>query len=92
MVGRFHTVLNGSTAHYIDSIGTNWDVVLPVFLMGYRATPHSSSGYSPFYLLHGRNMVLPNEGDLKAKISPDMQDIDQVQRLENLKIQYNESV
>ena len=30
-------------------------------------------------------MVLPNEGDLKAKISPDVRDVDQVQRLENLK-------
>jgi hypothetical protein len=30
-------------------------------------------------------MVLPNEGDLKAKISPDIQDVDQVQRLKNLK-------
>ena len=30
-------------------------------------------------------MVLPNEGDLKAKISPDIRDVDQVQRLESLK-------
>jgi len=30
-------------------------------------------------------MVLRNEGDLKAKISPDIRDVDQVQRLENLK-------
>ena len=72
-------------AHYIDSTGTNWDVVLPFFLMAYRATPHSTTTYSPFYLLHGREMVLPNEGALKAKLSPDIQDIDQVQRLENLK-------
>jgi hypothetical protein len=30
-------------------------------------------------------MVLPNEGDIKAKTSHDIQDIDQVKRLENLK-------
>ena len=30
-------------------------------------------------------MVLPNERDLKAKISPDIRDVDQAQRLENLK-------
>jgi len=53
--------------------------------MAYRATPQSTTGYSPFYLLHGREMVLPNEGDLKAKISHDIQDVDQVKRLENLK-------
>ena len=85
MVERFHRVLHDSIAHYIDSTSTNWDVVLPFFLMAYRATPHSTTTYSPFYLLHGREMVLPNEGALKAKLSPDIQDIDQVQRLENLK-------
>jgi len=31
MVERFHRVLHDSIAHYIDSTGTNWDVVLPFF-------------------------------------------------------------
>ena len=35
--------------------------------------------------MHGREMVLPNEGDLKAKVSPSIQDAQQIQRLENLK-------
>ena len=43
------------------------------------------TGYSPFYLLHGREMILPNEGDLKPNVSLDIQDADQVQRLENFK-------
>jgi hypothetical protein len=30
-------------------------------------------------------MVLLNDGDLKAKLSPEIHDVDQVQRLENLK-------
>ena len=85
MMERFHRVLHDSIAHYMDSTGMNWDVVLPFFLMAYRATPHSMTVYRLFCLLHGREMVLPNEGDLKAKISPDIQDVDQVQRLENLK-------
>jgi len=85
IVERVHRILHDSIAHYIDSSGTNWDVVLSFFLLAYRATPHCTTGYSPFYLLHGREMVLPNEGDIKAKISPEVQNVDQVQRLENLK-------
>jgi len=84
MVERFHRVHHDSIAHYIVSTGTNWDVVLP-FFVAYRATPHSTTQYSPFYLLPGREMVLPKEGDLKARISPEIHDVDQVQRLENLK-------
>jgi hypothetical protein len=85
MVERFHRVPHDTMSHYVDSSGTSWDVVLPFFLMAYRAAPHSTTKCSPLCLLHGREMVLPNVGDLKAKISSDMQDADQIQRLENLK-------
>ena len=82
---RVHRVLHDSIAHYIDSSGTNWDFVVPFSLKAYRATPHSTTGYSPFYLVHGREMVLSNEGDLKAKVSPSIQDAEQIRRLENFK-------
>jgi transposase InsO family protein len=38
LVERLHRVLHDSIAYYIDSTGTNWDV-LTFFLMAYRATP-----------------------------------------------------
>jgi len=71
MVERFHRVIHDSISHYIDSTGTKWDAVLP-FIVAYGATTHSTTKYSPFYLIHGREMVVPNEGKLKAKISPDI--------------------
>jgi len=37
MVERFHRVLHDSTAHYIDSTGTNWDVVLPFLFDGLQS-------------------------------------------------------
>jgi len=51
--------------------------------MSYRATLHTTTGYRPFYLLHGREMVLPSTDNLKARLRKDNTENDQ--RLENLK-------
>ncbi len=37
----------------------NWDKQIPSVLMGYRATRQASTKYSPFFVLHGHEMVLP---------------------------------
>ena len=51
--------------------------------MAYRATPNSVTGYSPFHLLHGREVVLPSSDNLKVKIS--QENPDHKRRLESLK-------
>jgi len=51
--------------------------------MAYRATPNTTTKYSPFYLLHGREMPLPTNENLEAKISKE--NPSHSQRLENLK-------
>ena len=51
--------------------------------MSHRATPHSTTGFSPFFLLHGREMVLPSHDDLKARVTGE--NLDHKHRLENLK-------
>jgi hypothetical protein len=42
IVERFNRVLYDSISLYIDSAGTNWDVMLPFFLMAYRTRAHST--------------------------------------------------
>ena len=54
-VKRCHRSLRSVLSHYIDSANNNWDVVEPFYLMAYRATPNTT-GISPFYLPHGREM------------------------------------
>jgi hypothetical protein len=51
--------------------------------MAYRATPNSVTGYSPFYLLHGHEMEIPNNDSLKARVASRNRDVNC--RLENLK-------
>jgi hypothetical protein len=34
----------------------NWDELLPEFVATYNSTPHLGTGYTPFYLNHGREM------------------------------------
>jgi len=67
-VERLHRSLHTALSHYVNAAHNNWDVLVPLFLMAQRATPSTATGYRPFFLLHGREMTLPSNEDLKAKI------------------------
>jgi len=67
----------------VNAAHNNWDVLVPFFLMAQRATPSTATGYSPFFLLHGREMTLPSNEDLKAKIP--ITDRNLKQQMEKLK-------
>ena len=43
----------------VDNPTENWDLELGLTLMAYRSAVQSSTGYTPFYLLYGREMRLP---------------------------------
>ena len=66
---RWHRSLHNALSHYVNAANTNWDVLVKFFLMAFRATPHVTTGYSPFFLLNGREMTLPSNVDLKAKVT-----------------------
>ena len=83
MIERFHRPLHAGLSHYVKATHTNWDEVLPFFLTAYRATPNVTTGYSPFFLLHGREMTLPSNEELNAKVGRTDHSIKQ--RLNNLK-------
>ena len=52
--------------------------------MAYRATPNITTGYSPFFMLHGMEVTLPSKEELKARVTKADPSIKQ--RLNNLKV------
>jgi len=83
MVERLHRSLHAGLSHYVNSTHRNWDEVLPFFLMAYRATSSVTTGYSPFFVLHGREMTLPSNEKLNASVGRTDHSIKQ--RMNNLR-------
>ena len=44
-------------ASLIDNGGVQWDELLPHAAMGYRMSKQKSSGYSPYFLMFGRDAI-----------------------------------
>ena len=59
LVERFNRTLWASLAKVVGSHQRDWDLKLPCVLLAYRATEHSTMGYSPSKLVMGQELVLP---------------------------------
>jgi hypothetical protein len=65
---RFNSVILDTLSHYINEYQTNWDEYIPAIQFAYRSTPADNSvGFSPFFLLYGREARLPLEVTLMAR-------------------------
>ena len=83
VIEQWHRNIHSSPSHYINATNTNWNTSVPFYFMSYRATPLTTTGFSPFYLLHGREMTLPSSDSLKVHFPQDNPSHEQ--RIENLK-------
>ncbi len=59
VVERYHRVLKSQLAKRLHGLGTEWDTILLQVQFSHNSAVHSSTGYSPFYLMHGREPILP---------------------------------
>ena len=62
---RMHKLLIDMLSHFVRKDAKNWDEYVPYAVMAYGAMPHSTTKYSPYYLVYGREMRLPIEDDWK---------------------------
>lgn len=58
-VERYHAGLKKMLSHFIEKDKRNWDLYIPWALMAYRNFKHSSTQETPFFLMFGRDMLLP---------------------------------
>jgi hypothetical protein len=92
MVERLHRTLHDSISHYVDNSGVRWDEMIPYFAIAYNITPHTSIGYSPYYLMYGKAMRLPTREDLRPVVEAEDSVIPSVRgHLEVLKQRFMEA-
>ncbi|KAG5876855.1 hypothetical protein JTB14_023549 [Gonioctena quinquepunctata] len=90
-IERMHRVLKDMLSHYISENQRDWDNWIPFVLMAYRGSTHSSTGYSPYFLLHGRDQVLPMDSMISSgRIRYDYDDNYTSELLERLRRVYSD--
>ena len=64
---RYNRVQNDMLAKLVDSAHRDWDSKIPSILSAYRTAKNESTGFSPFYIIYGRDPVLPVDTLLSPK-------------------------
>ena len=58
-VERFHRFLNDTLAKYAHADHQTWDQFIPAVVMAYRTSSNESSKFTPYFIVYGRDPVLP---------------------------------
>ena len=58
-VERFHRTLNSMLGRMIEDNEKDWDMLLPYVMAAYRSSRHEATGFTPNYLLLGREVHAP---------------------------------
>ena len=59
MVERFNKTLVTMLSAYVNEHHSNWDSYLPYVMMAYRASVHETTGFTPNYMMLGREVSTP---------------------------------
>lgn len=67
---RLNRTLTDMLAKYASSDHTDRDLTLPFVTFAYNSSRHDTAGYSPFFLLFGREPALPLDTTLPVHAAP----------------------
>jgi len=76
-IERFHSTMHPLIAKWVSEDQRDWDDKLPAVAFAYRTTVHEATGFTPYFLMHGRETRLPADlvyGDADAVSQPDVFD------------------
>lgn len=65
---RFHRYMNDFLAKYVQQQQYTWDTYLPGMLMAYRTSVNDTTLHTPFFIVNGRDPVLPLDTLLTPKL------------------------
>ena len=60
-VERMNRTLQSMLAKCINDEQSNWSQQLPYVMMAYRTSVYESTGYTPHFLVHGKEVCFPND-------------------------------
>jgi hypothetical protein len=76
LVERFNRTLCETLAKFANENKDDWDSYISTALFAYRTKRHSTTGHEPFYLMYGREVILPIEFKISTtEISNDESDL-----------------
>ncbi len=61
MVERFNRTMGAMLRQFVNHNQDDWDEFLPLCAMAYNSSVHSSTGYTPNFMMFGREFKLPIE-------------------------------
>lgn len=69
---RFHRYLNSAVTilNPVDDGPPVWDQIVPAVLFAYRSSASDTTGFSPYFLLHGVEPTLPDDAIFEAAPDP----------------------
>ena len=72
-IERLHRSLNSMIGKVIDLDQRHWDEQVPIVMAAYRASRHETTGYTPNYLMFGREVSMPV--DIVSGVPEELKDL-----------------
>ena len=58
-IERFHGTMHSMLAKWTSTNQRDWDEELPAVAFAYRTSEHEATGFTPYFLMHGREARIP---------------------------------